>query len=119
MATQIVYTAGSGRIRGLLRDCDNVPVTRGDITDIRLNIFEYGMGQYTPVVGYQNKELPLDAVLNETQTDCEGNRFNFDVDPADGVHAPFPARNATYVVEVVFTSTNGTRSVHQIEAYSK
>ena len=119
MATQIVYTAGSGRLRGLLRDCNDVLVTRSDITDIRLNIFEYGMGQYTPVAGYQNKQLPLDAVLEQVATDCEGNRFNFDVDPADGTPPPFPARNATYIVEVIFTSTNGTRSVHQLEVFSK
>ena len=119
MATQIVYTSGSGRIRGLLRDCNQTLVTQADVTGIKLNIFEYSMGQYTPVPGYSNATIPTSAILDTPATDCEGNRFNFDTDPDDGVHPPFPNRNMTYIVEVILTSTNGTKSVHQLEAFSK
>lgn len=119
MATQIVYTSGSGRIRGLLRDCNQTLVQPEDVTAIRLNIFKYFMGQYEPVTGYQNKSILTDAVLAEAETDCEGNRFNFDFDPDDGTHPPFPERNMTYIVEVIIFSTNNTKSVHQLEVFSK
>ena len=119
MAIQTVYTSGSGRIRGLLTDCAGTMVTAADVSEIRLNIFRYTMGNYEPVTGYENKEVLTSAILSEPSEDCEGHEFNFDCDPDDGTNPPFPERNVQYIVEVIFVSTTGTKSVHQLEVRSK
>jgi hypothetical protein len=113
-----VYTAGSGRIRGILKDCEGDLILQAQVASITLTIFQYGMGQYTAVPNYTAASIPITAILDQPATDCEGREFNLDFDPYDGEHPPFPTRNAFYVIELVFTSTNGTKSVHQIQAQS-
>lgn len=119
MAVQTVYTSGSGRVRGLLKDCAGTTVTAENVTVIRLNIFKTFLGTCEPVTGYENRTIPTSAILSEPLEDCEGHEYNVDFDPDDGINPPFPERNVQYVVEVIFISTTGTKSVHQLEVRSK
>lgn len=119
MAVKIVYTAGSGRIRGALTDCDGAYVTPDMVSAIHVNILRKYMGESIPVEGYSGKEIPLSAILDEVKTDHNGLPYNVDFDPYDGANPPYPVRDAGYIVEVIFTSTNGTKSVHQIEVESR
>lgn len=119
MAIQTVYTSGSGRIRGVLTDCNGTQILPENVAGIRLNIFKTFMGNCDSVPGYTNKEIPTTAILSEPSEDCEGHEFNFECDPDDGVNPPFPERNTNYIVEVIFISQNNKKSVHQLEVRSK
>ena len=119
MAIQIVYTSGSGHVRGFLQDCDGNTVTREMVTDIRVNIFRKYLGEYIPIDAYMDKSIPLTAILEEVKIDHDQKQYNVDFDPFDGINSPFPVRNAGYVIEVIFQATTGERSVHQVEAESR
>ena len=117
---QTVYTSGSGRIRGLFTTLDGTPVRPEEVRDITLTILHKFLGQYTPVSHYNGVSIPVAQALSATvQTDPEGQRYNLDFDPYDGEHFPFPTRDTYYTLELVFTSRNGARSVHQLEVRSK
>ena len=114
-----VYTAGSGRIRGWLRDCEGEPITQSQVSAIAVTIWQVAMGTYTAVPNYSNKSVPTTAIMDEPLIDCDERLYNLDFDPYDGEHPPFPTRDAYYIVEVVFTSTGGNKSVHQIKVHSE
>lgn len=104
---------------GMLTDCNGTAVTSEKIAEIRLNIFKTYMGKFFPVTEYENVSISRRAILDEPQIDCEGNVFNVDFDPDDGINPPFPERSTQYVVELIFVSTTGSRSVRQLEVRSK
>lgn len=58
MAIQTVYTSGSGRIRGVLTDCNGTQILPENVAGIRLNIFRYVMGNYDPVRVTRTKRFP-------------------------------------------------------------
>ncbi|MDO4585249.1 MAG: hypothetical protein Q4D62_14235 [Planctomycetia bacterium] len=114
MANETVYSSGSVFIRAMLTDCNGDAVLPEAVSAIHLNVLEY-LPPQEKVTAYYGKVIPLSAMLAEVQTDCDGETFNFEHNPYDGVNPIFPKRQTTYIVEVVWFDKNGLPSAHQVE----
>lgn len=112
-----VTTKSGGRIRVMLRDCNETALVSADVSKIRYTIYEVAnFAVYTPVPGHTDVTVvPEETIFDTPQTDTEtGRTFNFEHTISMQANFPFPNRRSQYQVEYSFFDTGGEAHVHKI-----
>lgn len=108
-----ISAGGSMTVRLRFRDKALGRVSRGDISSIKLNVFET-LDPTKTVDGYANLTVPTTAILESWEEDETGQQYNFEHNPFHDSKPMFPNRNTTYTVEVIATDLAGKPYARQI-----
>ena len=114
----VIAGGGSCTLRAQLTDCEGTMVSPSDVAAITLNIYEY-LNPSAHVDGYYDLAIPTTAMLATYAEDCQGRKYNFSYNPYHDNKPMFPRRQTVYVVEVVWTDTNGKPYAQSMEVLAQ
>ena len=104
-----IYVNGVLLSRRFITDQSGTPITRSDVSSIKLSVFvitnnEYGAVIRTPVTGFDEYNLNVsDVITDGVQTDAQGNKYNFNY----CVENAFKVPETDYCVEYKLNMTDG------------